>query len=247
MINIFIITFLAWLLSVIFYQAKINDFINKQTIEKQKGQLEKVNLNLECTVIELQESLSALDESQNVIFTLALALESKDTYTSGHSERVAKYALELARHLNLSEADCINIQRAAILHDIGKIGIPDAILNKPIALTKHEWEIMESHPVQGELICSRLKFAQEILPVIRFHHERYDGTGYPDGLRGEEIPFLARIISIADTVDAITSSRSYRSSSSMEKALEELRKFSGKQFDPALVQAFIEICNKKIS
>jgi putative nucleotidyltransferase with HDIG domain len=240
-INGTIITLLSWVLAVILYQAKANDFSSKRTIEEQKDVLEKVNMDLHSTINKLQDSLSALDESQNVIVTLVLALESKDTYSSGHSKRVAEYALEIARYLNLSETTCVYLYRAAILHDIGKIGIPDAILNKPCSLTPDEWMIMKSHSERGEMICSKLNFAKEILPIIRFHHERYDGSGYPDGLCGEDIPFLARIVSLADTVDSITSSRSYRSSSSMDKALEELRKFSGTQFDPSLVKVFIDI------
>ncbi len=133
------------------------------------------------------------------------------------------------------------MRRAAVLHDIGKIGIPDYILNKPLPLTEEEWKTVKLHPVRGEAICSKLKFAQEILPIIRHHHERYDGTGYPDGLKGENIPFLARIVSIADTVDAITSQRTYRMARSMEYALDELRRCSGTQFDSFLAEAFIEI------
>ncbi|GAB6173000.1 hypothetical protein JCM15765_24780 [Paradesulfitobacterium aromaticivorans] len=189
----------------------------------------------------------ALDESQNIIFTLTLAMESKDAYTHGHSERVAEYSLELARYLNLGETDQVHLYRAAILHDIGKIGIPDAILNKPSILTSDEWLIMKSHPERGETICSRLNFTKEILPIIRHHHEHYDGTGYPDGLRGESIPFLARIVSIADMVDAITSRRPYRSARTLGQALEELRKHKGTQFDPILVEAFIELYKNKIN
>jgi len=117
------------------------------------------------------------------------------------------------------------------------------ILNKPSALDSEEWSIMKSHPERGEAICSKLNFAREILPIIRHHHERYDGKGYPDGLSGEDIPFLARLVSIADTVDAITSSRPYRSAGTFEQVLEELQKCAGTQFDPVLVAAFISLYN----
>lgn len=244
-VNGTLIAVVAWFLSVILYYAKVRDFLSKKTIEYQKGELEKANQQLTATNCKLQESLSALDESQNIIFTLALALESKDPYSHGHSDRVADYALELARSLNLSEVDQVNIYRAAILHDIGKIGIPDAILNKPSALTSEEWSIMKSHPERGGNICSKLNFAREILPIIRHHHERYDGKGYPDGLCGEKIPFLARLVSIADTVDAITSSRPYRSAGTFEQVLEELQKYAGTQFDPVLVEAFIAFYHAK--
>lgn len=244
-VNGAILVVVAWFLSVILYYAKVRDFLSRKTIEQQKGELEKANQQLITTNHKLHESLSALDESQNIIFTLALALESKDPYSQGHSERVTDYAVELGRHLNLSEVDQVNIYRAAILHDIGKIGIPDAILNKQGALVSEEWSIMKSHPERGEAICSKLNFAREILPIIRHHHERYDGKGYPDGLSGEDIPFLARLVSIADTVDAITSSRPYRSAGTFEQVLEELKKYAGTQFDPVLVEAFISLYNKK--
>lgn len=244
-VNGTILAVIAWFLSIILYYAKVKDFLSRKTIEHQKGELEKANKQLTTTNLKLHESLSALDESQNIIFTLALALESKDPYLHGHSERVTDYALELARFLNLSEVDQVNIYRAAILHDIGKIGIPDAILNKPSALTSEEWSIMKSHPERGGTICSKLNFAREILPIIRHHHERYDGKGYPDGLSGEDIPFLARLVSIADTVDAITSSRPYRSVGTFEQVLEELQKCAGTQFDPVLVAAFISLYNDK--
>lgn len=244
-INGTILIIIAWFLSIILYFAKVKDFKSRKTIEYQKCELEKANHQLTTTNHKLEESLSALDESQNIIFTLTLALESKDPYSHGHSERVVEYALELAKFLNLSEVDQLNIYRAAVLHDVGKIGIPDAILNKQGALSSEEWLIMKSHPERGEAICSKLNFAKEILPIIRHHHERYDGEGYPDGLDGESIPFLARIVSIADTVDAITSSRPYRSAGIFEQALEELEKNAGTQFDPVLVRAFITLYGSK--
>lgn len=240
-----ILVVVAWFLSLILYYAKVKDFLSKKMIEHQKGELESANQLLRATNHKLQESLSALDESQNIIFTLALALESKDPYTHGHSERVSKYALEIARHLNLSESDQIKIYQASILHDIGKIGIPDSILKSSSTLTIEEWSVMKSHPERGEAICSKLNFAKDILPIIRHHHERYDGEGYPDGLRGEHIPFLARLISIADTIDAMTSSRPYRSAGTFEQVLEELQRCAGTQFDPFLVQTFISLFSTK--
>lgn len=244
-VNGAILAVVAWLLSIILYYTKVKDFVSRKTIEHQKGELQTANQQLTATNHKLQESLTALDESQNIIFTLALALESKDPYTHGHSERVTEYALELARFLDLSELDQVIIYRASTLHDIGKIGIPDAILNSPSTLTSEEWSIMRSHPERGAAICSKLNFAREILPIIRHHHERYDGKGYPDGLSGTNIPFLARLVSIADTVDAITSSRPYRSAGTFEQVLEELQKCAGTQFDPVLVEAFISLYNNK--
>jgi putative nucleotidyltransferase with HDIG domain len=240
-INGTVLVILAVFLSSILYYSKVKDFLSRKTIEQQKIELENKNEELNKTNKELQESFLALDESQNMIFTLTLALESKDSNTHGHSQRVSEYVLAIANKLKLNETDKINLWRAAILHDIGKIGIPDNILKKRSSLSKTEWGIMRSHPSRGEAICSRLKFAREILPIIRHHHEHYDGNGYPDGLKGEEIPFLARIIGIADTVDAITSPRSYRLAGTMEQAANEIRRCSGTQFDPGLVEVFLEI------
>ena len=237
-INGTVLVVIAWFLSCILYNTKINEFIARKTIDKQNFELTEANS-------KLRESLLALDESQNMIFTLTLALESKDKYTSGHSERVAEYAVALANALGLDEASKVSLWRAAILHDTGKIGIPDAILNKPITLTDEEWQVMKSHPERGETICSKLKFAQEILPVIRHHHERYDGKGYPDGLKGEDIPYFARIISIADMVDAVISQRPYRTAQSLEIALQELKNYKGTQFDPVLAEAFIDLYSEK--
>lgn len=246
-INGGIVAIIAFFLSIIIFNGKAKDFLSRKTIEYHRCELEAANEQLTATNQKLRESLSALDESQNIIFTLALALESKDSYSSGHSERVAEYAVEIAKYLNLSEMDQLNIHRASILHDIGKIGIPDAILNKPSALNEEEWAIMKSHPERGEAICSKLNFAKDILPIIRYHHEHYNGKGYPDGLAEDKIPFLARLVSIADTVDAITSSRPYRSEGTFEKACAELKKGSGTQFDPALVEAFVTLYNNNIS
>lgn len=240
-VNSTALVILALFLATILYFSKVKDFLSTKTIEKQKMELETKNKELSVTNEELNDSLLALDESQNMIFSLTLTLESKDSNTHGHSERVAEYVSALAKHLNLNETEYINLWRAAILHDIGKIGIPDIILNKPSSLTVEEWEIMKSHPVRGESICSKLKFAREILPIIRHHHEHYNGAGYPDGLKGESIPYLARIVSVADTVDAMTSPRNYRSPVTMEETIEELKRCAGTQFDPAIVDAFVEI------
>ena len=244
-INGTVLVILAFFLSAILYFAKVKDFMSRKTIEQQKQELEQTNEELTASNQELHESLLALDESQNMIFSLTLTLESKDSNTHGHSERVAEYVGALANRLELNEVDKQNLWRAAILHDIGKIGIPDIILNKPDSLTEEEWEIMRSHPVRGESICSKLRFASEILPIIRHHHERFDGLGYPDGLKGSSIPYLARVVSVADAVDAMTSPRTYKTSVTMEQTIEELKRCSGTQFDPAIVEAFIAIYQSK--
>jgi len=175
----------------------------------------------------------------------AMAIEAKDRYTIGHSERVARIALEICRGLGLSEDETGRIFQAALLHDIGKIGIRYEELNKPEKLTPKEYEMFKLHPVIGKKILQPITFLQDILPLIYHHHEQYDGSGYPDGLRGEEIPLGARILAVADTYDAMTSDRPYRPALSHEVAIEELKRCSGTQFDPKIVNAFIKMFGEK--
>lgn len=190
-------------------------------------------------VIRMQNTFS------ETIQGFAMAIEAKDRYTIGHSERVAKIALELCKGLGLSEEETAKIFQAALLHDIGKIGIRYEELNKPEKLTPKEYEMFKLHPVIGKKILQPITFLQDILPAIYHHHEQYDGSGYPDGLRGEEIPLGARILAIADTYDAMTSDRPYRPALSHEVAIEELKRCSGTQFDPKLVDLFIKIFDKR--
>ncbi len=166
-------------------------------------------------------------------------LEEKDSYTHGHSVRVAEYAVILGRELGFPESELEELELSALLHDIGKIGIPDTVLLKPGRLTKSEFEIMKSHPVRSAKVLEKISALKNLIAGIRHHHERMDGLGYPDGLKGEEIPLFARIILIADTYDAMTSTRPYRLALHKETAFEELRKFSGTQFDENFVEKFI--------
>lgn len=166
-------------------------------------------------------------------------LEEKDNYTHGHSIRVTEYAVILAEALNLDEQSIREVELCGLFHDIGKIGIPDSVLLKPARLSKAEFEIMKSHPVRSAKIIEKIKSLHNLIPGIKHHHERYDGLGYPEGLVGEEIPLYARIILIADTYDAMTSTRPYRLALGKEVAFEELRKCAGTQFDPKLVEVFI--------
>lgn len=168
------------------------------------------------------------------------SLEEKDSYTHGHSIRVAEYSQLLAAELNLSEIEIKEVELSALFHDIGKIGIPDNILLKPARLTRAEFEIMKSHPVRSAKILERISGMRNLIPGIKYHHERFDGLGYPDGLKGQDIPLYARIILIADTFDAMTSTRPYRLALDKEIAFEELRRCSGTQFDPILVETFIK-------
>ncbi|WP_053365050.1 HD-GYP domain-containing protein [Bacillus sp. FJAT-27245] len=169
-------------------------------------------------------------------------LELKDPYTRGHSERVANYALLMAKELGkFSKDELKTFNYACLLHDIGKVHIPDHILMKPSALTREEYEIIKSHPEVGERAVSNVDGLQGSISVIRSHHERWDGKGYPDQLKGLEIPYLARITAIADAFDAMTSSRSYRAALSVEEAYERILEGKGTQFDPELVEVFEKI------
>ncbi|MFN4033097.1 MAG: HD domain-containing phosphohydrolase [Fimbriimonadales bacterium] len=172
---------------------------------------------------------------------LLAALDTRDTETEGHSERVAAYTMAMARRLNLSPSELSDIERGALLHDIGKIGVPDSILYKPEPLTPEEWEIMRQHPVIGYRMCMKVDALRPAAPIVLHHHERWDGQGYPYGLAGEAIPLGARIFAIADTLDAMTSDRPYRQAQSFAEAREEIVRCSGTQFDPEMVKLFLEI------
>lgn len=179
----------------------------------------------------------------NIVQALSVALDERDAYTYGHSSRVTDYALELGGRAGLNESELKILEVGSILHDIGKIGISDSILNKPGKLTDEEIELIKQHPVKGERILGQSKDLKDILFVccVRSHHEHYDGTGYPDGLAGEKIPVMARIIAISDAFDAMTSLRPYRQKMSTKEALIELKRCSGTQFDPKLVSIFCKI------
>ena len=178
--------------------------------------------------------------NSELIYFLASADPSEDSL--GHSSYVAAYTVLLARHYGLQDRKTlIDIERGALLHDIGKIGIPETILQKKEALTEEEMEIIRYHPLIGFAMVEEFSFLQGAAEIILFHHERYDGTGYPFGLVGEEIPLSARLFSLADTLDAITSDRPYRRGRSLEEALEEIEKCRGSQFDPQLVDIMLNI------
>ncbi|WP_245600168.1 HD-GYP domain-containing protein [Paenibacillus harenae] len=169
---------------------------------------------------------------------LVMTTEARDSYTAGHNYRVALYALKLGEEMDLSSGELRAIAQGGLVHDVGKLRIPDLILNKPGKLTPKEREVIEVHPVSGYDLCKRLGFMPEELSVIRSHHEKWDGTGYPDKLTGEQIPLLARVTAVADVYDALTSSRSYRKAMSHEAAMEIIQKESGRHFDPRCVEAW---------
>jgi len=177
----------------------------------------------------------------NMVKSLVYAIEAKDIYTRGHSERVNRYAMLMAERLKLDKTEKEILNWASILHDIGKIGIPESVLNKPGSLDDEEFRIIKGHPEKGYNILEPLEQISECLPGVLHHHERYDGRGHPHGLKGEDIPFLARIIAVADTFDAITSSRAYRSSKSPEEALAIMDQAAGTQLSPDLVEVFKDV------
>lgn len=171
--------------------------------------------------------------------TILKALDCKDHYTFGHSMRVAYFSMVTGHELGLGEDEMKELELSAIFHDIGKIGTPDQVLNKPSRLTEDEFLIMKQHPEQSYEILKEYPIFEKIALNARYHHERYDGRGYPEGMKGDEIPLLARIILIADTFDAMTSTRPYRKGLDYSVAFDELHQFSGTQFDPACVKAFV--------
>jgi len=224
-----------------------------------KGVINLENTNISSELINLLKSFSdgaavAIHNAQlyeqiqesyfEIIKALAQAIEAKDPYTHGHSIRVMHYADLLAQKMNLPEKERENLKFAAVLHDIGKIGIGETVLNNRNKLSSDEYQQMKQHPVIGQNIIQPIELLKPIQLYIRHHHEWYNGNGYPDGLSGEKIPYSARILSIADAYDAMKSDRPYRHSLSEEKAIMELKKGSGTQFDPEIVQTFIQLVEK---
>ncbi len=197
------------------------------------------------SLIKMRRLVKMLDDAESVIFSLAKAVEAKDSYTEGHIERVSNFAVSLGRELNLSKAETFALRRGGILHDVGKIGIRDSILNKPGRLTDQERDEMTKHPVIGEQICSPLRsMDRALLAIIRGHHEKLDGTGYPDKLRAEEISVVTRIMSIVDVYDALTSDRPYRKGMTSERAFEILYIESKKGWwDTEILDKFSQLIN----
>ena len=173
---------------------------------------------------------------------LAAAIDGKDPYTRGHSERVSRFSVATAQALGLSDADTEKIRVSALLHDVGKIGIDDRVLKKPSALTDEEFEIMKSHPQKGFKIMSQIPAMRDFLPGMYMHHEMINGAGYPQGLQGEQIPMQARVVSVADTFDAMTTERPYQRAMELEAALTRLKSFIGTRYDARVVAAFVAAC-----
>ena len=194
----------------------------------QMREINKINKELEQAYLESIE-------------TLRYTVEAKDTYTRGHSERVSAYSVLIGEKLGLSKDDLNTLRVGGLFHDIGKIGVPDSILLKETKLSENEYSEIKNHPSIGAHILSTATIFKNVIPIVKHHHERYDGKGYPSQLKGEEIPYLARITAVADSFDAMSSRRTYRDSLPLEQVKQELEEGKGTQFDPKIAEVFLEI------
>ena len=200
---------------------------------------------LPLEVIELGTGDSAGSKSLSIIYALAETVDARSRYTRHHSKKVTEYALALAEALDMKLPEMERLETSALLHDIGKIGISTEILNKPGELTAEEWEAIKVHPQLGAAIVGSVPQLAHCVAGILHHHERYDGSGYPKGLKGDDIPLEARILAMADAFAAMTSERAYSATLTCEDALEEIKQGAGKQFDPHLVENFLPVCEKR--
>ena len=201
----------------------------------QMREIKDINEKLKDTYERLEQAY--LESIQ----TLRYTVEAKDTYTRGHSDRVSDYSVLIGKYLNLSEEDIKNLKIGGLFHDIGKIGVPDSILQKESKLTDDEYSEIKNHPSIGAHILSTATIFKDIIPIVKHHHERFDGHGYPSQLSGEDIPYLARITAVADTFDAMTSKRSYRDSLPIDTVVAEIDRCKGSQFDPKIADVFLDI------
>lgn len=224
-----------------------------QQLHDKIAELEQRNNELSLllySALLANSSLHDKDElvSMSVIRSLVLALDSRDPYTAGHSSRVALYSLWIARELNIPEDECKHFYRAALMHDIGKIGVPDKVLLKADSLDEEEFQIMISHTTIGARILSKMEPEERMhqaTEVAKYHHEKMDGSGYPEGLKGEEIPFFARIVAVADAFDAMTTDRPYSKGRSYREGVQEIIRCEGSHFDPVVVKAFEKVMDRR--
>lgn len=213
-----------------------------QYTERLSAEVEKqTKVAVEQTRVATERANQLLRLSEEMVEALAQAIDAKDRYTNGHSFRVSEYAVKLARRLGWDEKEVADLEREALLHDIGKIGVPDAVLNKPGRLTEEEFETIKSHTTIGKKILAGMEGMDAAAQAAAYHHERYDGKGYPEGLKGEAIPLHARVITIADAFDAMRSDRVYRKGLQPQVIREELIKGKGTQFDPGMLPVFVEM------
>jgi putative two-component system response regulator len=199
------------------------------------------------SLVRLKRYTDDLDSAESVIMSLALVIEARDAYTDGHCQRLAAYATSLGSVLGLGDDDLAALFRGGYLHDVGKVGIPDAVLLKSERLSRSEYDCIKQHTVIGDRLCGELRSLRRVRPIVRHHHERLDGSGYPDGLRGDDIPLLAQIMGIVDVYDAITTSRPYKGAAPLERACDELMgevKQGWRRKD--LVQAFIAVKMERV-
>jgi len=199
------------------------------------------------SLLSLKAHTDELERAENVLFALARSIEGKDPYTRGHCDRLAEYSARLGARLGLPAEQLVALRRAGVIHDIGKVAVPESILLKPGPLTSEEFEVMRQHVLVGERICEPLKSFRLVLPIIRHHHEKLDGSGYPDGLRGTEIPFTARVLQIVDVFDALTTERPYRRALSAEAALVIMQQEIEKGWwDPSIFAIFRNLVEEEL-
>jgi putative two-component system response regulator len=229
-------------------KAGADDFISKpfDRFELRARLIGITRLNRYQKLLEEREKLQKahkrlLEAYEATIEGWSHAMDLRDRETEGHSRRVAELTIGLAQAMNMSEEEIVHIRRGALLHDMGKIGIPDAILHKPAELSDEEWVVMQEHPQLAFQMLSAIEYLHEALEIPYFHHEKWDGSGYPQGLNGEQIPIAARIFAVADVWDALTSDRPYRPAWPREEALAYIREQSGKHFDPQVVDVFFKV------
>jgi len=220
-------------------EAGADDFLNKPIFPAELFARVK-------SLLKLKEFTDELETADSVLCTLGLSVEARDPYTEGHCDRLAKRAAALGRHLGLDEDSIIALRRGGYLHDLGKIAVPDEVLKKGSDLTQDEWKIMKQHPVTGENICRPLKSLRLVLPIIRFHHEHADGSGYPDGLHKDEIPLLPRILQVVDVYDALRTARPYKPALTHEQAALTMRiEAQSGLWDEELVSEFFSMLAKR--
>jgi putative nucleotidyltransferase with HDIG domain len=223
-----------------------------QVTRQQNFKLQDMNRNLEAKVRDRTKQLAEKHQQLRTAYVqtiraLAEAVDAKDAYTRGHSERVGVYASKIARQMNFAKDFIERVYIAGLLHDVGKIGVRDAVITKPDRLTVEEYEEIRAHPEIGAKILEPVDFLKDVAPCVRHHHEWYDGSdrGYPDRLQGDQIPLPSRIILVADTVEAMTSDRPYRRALTLEAVVTEVHKYSGSQFDPKIVDAFLRLLERE--
>jgi len=213
--------------------------------EKTAKELKKKSREISGYARQMGKAYQALERAYlEMIHALVISVETRDPYTRGHSERVTQYSKQIVKKMGMKVEELKNLELACRIHDVGKIGVSDRILLKKGKLTIAEWAEMKMHPVKGAEMLTFSEYFKPVIPIVRHHHERWDGKGYPDGLKGEEIPLGARILAVADAFDAMSSSRSFRDAINLKKIIEVLKENAGTQFDPQIVEVFMKIIEK---